>query len=306
MTRTNSTAGVIALVAFAFVALFGLSAFFGSFYTVEDGQVAVIDTFGKYDDTESGPGLHWKWPFIQDITVMDGKMQTVSYKRGGQEDGDPFDGITNRPLISILDAKNLPIGIELTVQYTPDTTEMSHILRTWGENYFERKLNPIIRDITRDVASGYDAEDIARKRGEIGSAMKAAIAESFKDIPFILNEVAIRDIALPPSVAEKIRQVQEAKQEEQRLAMVEKQAEVNKKIEVINAQRVAEVNVTTARGEAEAILTKAKAQAEANRKVAASLTELLVRQNQIERWDGVVAKYQLGNSGTFLNLPTEK
>lgn len=302
VSNTSSLAA-LGLAGLAFGVLFGLSLIFGSFYTVEDGTVGVVDTFGKYDDSESTPGLHWKMPFIQGVTFMDGKMQTVNYKLGAHDDGDPMDGVNERPLISILDAKNLPIGIELTVQYTPDTTQMSDILRTYGENYFERKLNPIIRDVTRDVASGYDAEDIARKRTEIGAAMKATLSESFKALPFILNEVAIRDIQLPPSVSEKIRQVQEAKQEEQRLAMVEKQAEVNKKIEIINAQREAEVAVTRAKGQAESILAVASAQASANHKVSASLTELLVKQNQIEKWNGTVPSTVLGSdTGVFMSM----
>lgn len=297
---SNQTLVGASIFGLAFAAIMGLSAVFGSFYTVDDGEVAVVDTFGKYDDDESKPGLHWKMPFIQGVTFQDVRMQTVNYKYNPNGYGQTDSGVFVQPRISILDSKNLPIGIDITMQFTPDATQMSDILRTYGANYLEKKLNPIVRDVVRDVASGYEAENIARKRGEIGEQMKVKLSEEFAKLPFELNEVAIRAIDLPPSVAEKVRQVQEAKQEEQRLAMVEKQAIVNKKIAVIDAEKKAEVARTEAQGKADAILAVAIAQAKANKKVAASLTSLLVQQNQIEKWSGTVPQTVLGDSSNVL------
>ena len=292
------------------IGLFLFVAAMGSFYTVNDGYVGVVSTFGEYNDSETTPGLAWKFPFVQSVDKMDVKMQTVNYKRlyqAADPDDAEDDGVRLMPQISILDSKNLPIGIDLTVQYTPVGSEMSAILRTYGMNYFDRKINPIIRASVRDVASQYDAENIARKREEIGRMIKANLTKEFEKLPFTLNDIALRNIILPPTVAEKVKQVQEAKQEEQRLAMVEKQAVVDKRIAVIKAQKEAEVRFTKAEGEARAITVKADAQAKANRKVASSLTELLVKQNQIERWDGVVAKYQLGtNTSMLMSVPQDK
>lgn len=303
----NEANTIIGLVFGAFLGVVGLSAVLGSFYTVDDGTVGVLSTFGKFEDAVATPGLHWKTPFIQDVTNKDVKLQTVNYKYRVVEDEDPNDGVTMMPSINILDSKNLPIDLELTLQYTPNADEMAYILRTFGHNYFDKRINPMVRDIVRDVAGNYEAEEIAKKRTEIGTSISVALEKEFAELPFTLNNVALRDIKLPPSVAEKVRQVQEAKQEEQRLAMVEKQELVNKKIAVIAAQKEAEVRVTTAEGEARSILTVAEAQAKANYKVASSLTPLLVKQNQIEKWDGVVAKYQLGSStGVLMSMEPEK
>ena len=82
--------------------------------------------------------------------------------------------------------------------------------------------------------------------------------------------------------------------------MVEKQAEVNKKIAIINAEKQAAERIIQAKGEAEAILTKARAQAEANKEVAASLSDILVRQNYVDRWDGKLPQYMLGSDTNML------
>ena len=292
---------LIGVIAGVLIGLVSLSAMLGSFYTVEDGTVGVVSTFGEYNDNESTPGLHWKMPFIQNVDFKDVRMKTVNYAGGGSSNAAADEaGLSHRPSIRILDTKNLPIGIDITIQYTPDKTEMSHILRTYGHNYFEKKLNPLVRAITRDVASQYEAENIAKERDNISQQITAELQKEFEKLPFELNQVALRNIVLPPTVASMVEKVQEAKQEEQRLEMAEKQALVNKRIEIINAERQAEVKIEQARGIAESIKVRSIEQANANKRVAASLTPLLVKQNQIEQWNGSVPHLMPNGQEGFL------
>jgi len=285
-------------------------------YTIKDGSVGVLSTFGKFSDTVKMPGIHFKVPLVQSIIVEDVKMQTANYM--GTKDLADESGIVNKPAITVMDKKNLPIGIEMTVQYTPSKSEMAFILRTFGSNYFEKKINPIIRAITRDIVGQYEAETIAVERQKISTELKTQLAKEFDAIPFVLNDVALRNIQLPTSVQQKILQVQEAKQEEERLKMAEKQAEVQKRIQLIDAQREAEKKVIAAKAEAEQKVIAAKAEAEritvqskatadANKRVAISLTQLLVRQHAIEKWDGAYPKTMLGSEGNLLlSMPAGK
>lgn len=48
------------------VILTGLGAIFGSFFTVDTAQVAIITRFGKFVSVAQA-GLNWKWPFIDSI-----------------------------------------------------------------------------------------------------------------------------------------------------------------------------------------------------------------------------------------------
>jgi regulator of protease activity HflC (stomatin/prohibitin superfamily) len=50
----------------ALLAFFLLSTIFGSFFTVNTAQVAVIVRFGKFLRV-ANPGLNWKWPFIDSV-----------------------------------------------------------------------------------------------------------------------------------------------------------------------------------------------------------------------------------------------
>jgi regulator of protease activity HflC (stomatin/prohibitin superfamily) len=278
-----------------------LSIVLGSFYTIASGEIGVIQTFGKYQEAVSMPGLHWKRPFIDTVLREDVRLHTVNYS-GDNRDDEDSDGILERPALDILDARNVGYGIELSVMFTPDPERMPFILATLGSNYFEKRLNPIVRDVARDVGGKYSVETIADHRDEINTQIRARLAESFKDLPFSFNDAALRKIDLPATIMEKIVAVQQAKQEEQRLMIVNNQAEQNKQITITNATAEQAKVVIAAEAEAKSIAVRAAAQAEANRKIAESLTPLLVQQNQVDKWNGTVPQVTGSGGGMILNL----
>jgi membrane protease subunit HflC len=61
---------------------------FSSFFTVQEGQQALLLRFGKMrtnvENSEQAqvfrPGLHFKWPFIEDARVFDSRIQTADMK----------------------------------------------------------------------------------------------------------------------------------------------------------------------------------------------------------------------------------
>lgn len=295
------------------IGIFVLSLFLSTIYTIETGTVGVLSTFGKYSEESILPGLHLKVPYVQNIHVVDVKMQSANYT--GPTDLEDKKGVINRPRISVLDSKNLPIGIDLTVMYTPILSDASSILGNYGTNYFDKLINPNVRDVTRDIIGKYQAEDIAKDRTLIGSELKVQITERFKELPFLLNEVSLRNIQLPSIILNKVKEVQIAKQEEQKLAMVEKQAVKKQKIQTIEANtRLIEIT-TKAKADAEQrkiaadaeaykVTVEAKAVAEANNVIAKSITEPLIQYKAIERWDGLYPKMLMtGENQSIIQLP---
>lgn len=282
----------------AVAALIVLSTIFGSFYTIESGRVGVIQTFGRYQEAVSQPGLHWKRPFVDSVIDMDVKLQSANY--AGDQDEEDTDGIIYKPHLDVLDAKNVSYDIELSMMYTPVAEKMPLILSTFGANYFDKKINPIVRDVVRDVGGKYSVETIADHRDAINTEIRSRLVEEFKDLPFVFNDAALRKIVLPPNIMQKIVAVQEAKQEEERLKIVNRQAEQNKQITITNAQAEKEKQIIAAQAEAEATLTRARAQSEANQRLAQSLTPLLVQQNQIDKWQGTVPQVVSGEHTNLL------
>jgi regulator of protease activity HflC (stomatin/prohibitin superfamily) len=206
------------------IGIVSLVTLYSSLYTIETGNVGVVSTFKKYNTEEVNPGLHVKIPFVQSVITVDTKMQTANYN--GQADRDPSDGVYNLPRITVLDEKNLPIGLDVSVQFNVKPTGASESLEKYGRNYFDKAIHPVVRDVVRDVVGKYQAETIASQRNQINLELEAVMKQELDKLPeFVLINLALRDIELPPLVMEKIKQVQEAKQEESRLKMVDLQAQ---------------------------------------------------------------------------------
>ncbi|MEM7299064.1 MAG: prohibitin family protein [Bacteroidota bacterium] len=290
-----------------------LYTFLASFYTITSGTVGVLVTFGEYNEEVRLPGLHLKIPYVQTVKIFDVKLQTVNYV--AEQDVISGDGEFNKAQIKVLDSKNLPIGIDLSIQFTPIAEDADKILENYGRNYFDKLLNPVIRSVVRNVIGKYQAEDIAVKRTEIAVEIRNEMLKTFEGLPFSLNEIAMRNIILPAIVQKKIEEVQLAKQEEQRLAMVEQQAKKNQHIKTIEANtRLIEVT-TQAKAEAEKkriaaeaeayqIEVEAKARAAANKLIAESVTKNLIEYRSIDKWSGNYPQTLMGGKdGVILPLP---
>ena len=165
---------VLVLVLISFVS--------STYYTVNSGTVGVLATFGKYNDEVKVPGLHFKIPIMQNLHTVDIKMQTAHYF--GNRDMPDEDGVVNRPGLKVLDNKSLPIGIELSVQYTPIASDASKILSQYGRNYFDKLINPLVRDIVRNVIGNYNAESIAQQRSKIGTEISIKLTKRMSGLPF--------------------------------------------------------------------------------------------------------------------------
>ena len=68
--------------------------------------------------------------------------------------------------------------------------------------------------------------------------------------------------------------------------------------EVKAAEANAKIAIAKAQGEAEAMKIKADAEAYYNRTIASSLTENIVKEDFIEKWDGKLPQYFMSGTGS--------
>ncbi len=261
--------------------------FFGFWYTIETGEVGVKMRFGKYDMQEVPPGLHFKWPIIERVRKVDVRVQTINYVSGEKKkEISGKAGVLYGSPISVLDKRGLTVTTELTVQYQLRPQMAAEVLANYGENYVMKLIHPIVRDAVRDVIAEYPAEVIPTKRNEIARKISATIINEIQEIkgnPFDVTAVQLRKIILPPKVAQKIQEVQLAKQEAERMKALEEKAQREQRVRLIQAETEKQERIKKAEAEkqekilraqakAEAKLLWAKAVAEANRKIASSIT----------------------------------
>lgn len=234
------------------------------FVIIDEGEAGIKVTTGKYDPISMDPGFHVMIPFIQKVILVDTKVRIINYKRS-IERVERNSGIQMREPIEVLDKRGLPVRIELTVQYQLNKVTASQTISNWGLSWEEKIINPVVRDVVRNVIGSYEAETLPNKRNEISVLIRDAIAknvEAQENTPAILRSVQLREIGLPDKVKEQIERVQVAKQEVQKTEQ-----------EVLRAKQIAFKAQETARGLAEAKKIEAEGIAEAKKIEAAGISK---------------------------------
>jgi len=267
---------IIILVAALFI--------FKPFVIIESGQVGIKVTTGKYDEKALTPGFHLYIPVFQKVIVVDTKVRLMNYKT--IEDISGFDsGIRINPAINILDARGLPVSIEMTVQYRLTANGAPATIANWGLSWEDKIINPVVRDVVRNVVGTYTAEELPTKRNEIAQKIQAGIEEEVNGLegqPVQLQSVQLREIVLPEKIKEQIERVQIANQESERVRYEVLRAKQEAEKQAALAKGQADKNRIEAQGRADAVAIEAKAQAEANKAIAQSLTSDLLHMEQIK------------------------
>ncbi len=268
--------GVIILVIVLFIAK--------PFVIINSGEVGIKKTLGEYDLESLKPGFHVLIPGVQKVIVVDTKVRLINYKTIEDMSGYGA-GIKINPAINILDARGLPVSIELTVQYRLLADTASNTIANWGLSWEDKIVNPVVRNIVRNVVGGFNAEDLPMQRNVIATKIENGIRaeiEALKGKPVSVESVQLREIVLPRKIKDQIEKVQVANQESERVKYEVLRAKQEAQKKAALAQGEADKNRIEAKGRADAVTIEANAQAKANKLVAQSLTPKLLKMQQIE------------------------
>ncbi len=273
-------AGALYVIIAIVIALF----VFKPFVIIESGQVGIKVTTGKYSETPLNPGFHFYLPVFQKVIIVDTKVRLINYKTLEEMSG--FDsGIRINPAINILDARGLPVSIELTVQYRLTAAGAPTTIATWGLSWEDKIVNPVVRNVVRNVVGGFNAESLPTKRNEIATMIENGIRtqiEALEGRPVSVESVQLREIVLPEKIKDQIERVQIANQEAERVRYEVERAKQEAEKKAALAQGEADKNRIEAQGRADAVTIEAKAQAAANKEIALSLTPTLLQMQQIQ------------------------
>jgi regulator of protease activity HflC (stomatin/prohibitin superfamily) len=218
--------GGVRLLSFA---LIGFGILSSCVKQIEAGQVGVQKLFGKVEDHVLESGLNLVNPLI---TVTGMNIQTQNYtmsgvRNEGKQQGDDA--------IRILSTDGLELTIDLTVLYRVNKLEAPRIIREIGIDIEDVIVRPVTRTKIRDNAVYYTAIDLySTKREEFQSRIFKDIDTIFKQRGLTLEQLLIRNIALPESVKEAIEKKINAEQDAQKMQYVlqkEKQEAERKRVE---------------------------------------------------------------------------
>ena len=240
--RTGIILGVIVLL----VLIVGA----GAVTVVPAGHTGVVVTMGKVSDRVLDEGMHFKLPFVQQVVMMNNKIQKTEIDSNGVSK----------------DLQTVYSGVAINYHINKDDSAV--IYRTIGEGYADTVLQPAIQESMKAITAQYTAEELITKRSAVGEEIGATLAEKVQEYGILIDKFNIINFDFSAEFNDAIEQKQVAEQNKLR-------AETEKEQKIIEAQADAEQKVIAA-----------KAEADANEKINASLNENVLKYQQIEKWNG--------------------
>ena len=247
--------------------------------TVETGYTGIVTTFGKVEDVTLEAGLHFKSPF-QRIIAMDNREQKTSF--------------TTEAFSSDIQQ----VDITGSINYAINKSTAMNLFKEVGTDYFNKLVNPRMLEITKGVFSKYSAENLVANRQKLSEEIRDGLYGELQDYGINVISLSIENIDFTDAFTDAVEAKQVAAQKklqaeiEQAQMTMETQQQAERKR--INAE--AEANVMKINADADAYATKVRseAEAEANKMIAESLTENLIKFNEIKSWDGKLPTFMAG------------
>ena len=273
-------------------------------FTVIDGwEIGVKKTGTNYDMKELNPGYKLFIPVYEQITAINGRPILFNYSKSDAHKTSTeeirYDG-----MITGVDKNGIPLSFALAIEVKPVKNMMADMFQEDGtfENGLDKKVIQPNRSIVRDVMGSFDAKTIQSKRDEVSKMLNQRIKQAYKENKYfeLVGTVDLKEIELPKKVRDSQIAVQLAAQDAERSAELIVKAQNEAKAAAAKAQGVANAKVIQAKGIADAIVVKAKAQAQANKLLTESLSDKILKNNAIAKWNGTTPKIVGSENSQFI------
>ncbi|MFA5937604.1 MAG: prohibitin family protein [Candidatus Paceibacterota bacterium] len=243
------------MIAHGLLAFFGVILLVSSFGTIDAGERGVKTRLGNVVGTVD-PGLYFKIPFLEGVTKMSVRTQSVIYER-------------ENPLASA-SSDLQDVSIASVTNYHVDPTKVVDIYVQYRslESFEESVIRPAVRDTVKATASQYTAADLVTKRADFAAKVAFTLNERLADTYVVVEQSNITDLQFSDSfsraIEAKVTAVQEAEAAKNNLEKVKFEAQQT---------------IETAKAQAESIRIQAQA---INSQGGADYVEL----QKIEKWNG--------------------
>jgi regulator of protease activity HflC (stomatin/prohibitin superfamily) len=260
--------------------------FFSVFRIIPAGHMGVKVLFGQVDPSPLREGLNVVLNPMYDIVVMDGRVgkHVAKYDAASKD----------------LQA----VHVEMVLNYRLHPDRAPEVYKSIGLDYSSVIIDPAAQEVLKANTATHNAAEILLRRPAIKADIQKDLTAWLAKYGIELKEASLANIRFDQAYEKAI----EAKQ-------IEEQKAEQKRYELIQAQRQAEIIAAAAKGRGDAAREEAKGVAEATRikgdaeaayntKVSTSLTAPLIQQQYLSKWDGRLPQYSFGgNAVPLVQIP---
>lgn len=193
--------------------------------------------FGKYADDPFTHGVKMFNPFTARIIKVSTQTNNLEVS------------------LSIPSKEGLNIFSEVSILYHVIPGESPDLLREIGRDFERDLILPVFRSAVADVSSRFFAKDMhTGERLVIESKIRDQMMEVLEEKGIVIENVLLKSIQLPPSLARAIEAKLEAEQQAQRMEFVLQEARQEAERKRIEAEGVRDAQVIIAEGLNPAVL----------------------------------------------------
>lgn len=286
--KKNSKAAV-ACICVALVGALAIAVVPLSFKTVQTGEVAVVKHLGLAKEVKT-PGTYFSFWLTDTYDYYDTKVQNVDIVTASYSS----------------DAQTM--NVQMTLQYQVMNDKVLEVANQYGSlETLQNRIQSISIEKTKSILSSYKAMDIIANRASMSPAVEKAIIDAVGEeyfvniVAVVLTNIDFSD-AFEQAVEEKmIAEQSKLKAEyENETKVAQAEAEAQAKL------KAAEAEIEIAKAEAEAKKIAAEAEAKANEIIQQSLTDVILREKYLEKWNGELPDVLTGNDNTSILIPFDE
>lgn len=229
------------------------------------GHTGVVVTMGKVNEGVLQEGIHAKIPFIQNVVMIDNRIQKLE--------------VTTEAFSKDLQS----VDTTLAINYRVDTAKSYSIYKNIGANYEDVLVTPAVNEVLKAITAKYTAEETVTNRALISKGLVEELNNKLNSIGLYVTDVNIVNFDFSDAFITAIEEKQVAQQQ------------------LLKAETEKKTAITNAEAEAEAAKIRAQGEAEANTTLSKSLTDQVIENKKIEKWNGEMPKVTGGN-GTIIDL----
>lgn len=229
---------------------------------------------------------------VDNITIVTGRVWYNSYTTKIVEfptytqsvDYDPF-------VITTKDAAEFKVDPKLNYHINPD--KVPQIYRQYRKPLSEIQqgfMRNTIYDAYRIVANSFTSDSVMSNRERFEDKVQTTLVKQLGKDGFIYDQLTSA-ITPPASLRQMIDQKNASIQARLKAENQAKQAEAEAKVQVAKAE-----------GDAKAMLVRARAEFESNKLKQQALTQLLIQQEWIKKWDGKLPTTQAGGLSLMMGV----
>ena len=235
--------------------------------SVPTGHTGIVTSFGRVEDYTLEAGIHFKAPYKK-VVKMDNRTQKGTLK------------------MSCFSSDIQEVKVQYTLNYCIQKSNAQTIYKTIGKDYYETVVTPCIQEALKVVTAKYNAEDLIGSRSQLALEVESNLSEQLKKYNIKLIDTSIENMDFTDAFENAVEEKQVAAQ--------------NK----LKAETQAEQKVIEAEAEANAKIIKANAEAKANDTLSKSLTDKILYQKYIEKWNGKLPQVAGADASTIIGSLT--